>query len=143
MPHPARSTKSPFSVSLYATPARGAMFENVVDHASVPTGARARFAGLLAFSHDANVVVPRPVGAGLSSHRKPYVRVSRGVIFQLSWPYRENACVNSLEDFLVVADSVPSAVVRRFCTLAELNRNDSVDGAASRNMVRSSEPNRS
>src|SRR5579872_1067461 len=77
MPAPTRTTKSPFSVRLYAMPTRGAKSPYVVLQIGDPEGARAMFAGVSTFSHAATVVPPKALGAGLSSQRRPYTSVSR------------------------------------------------------------------
>ena len=65
-------------------PRRGAKFPYVVCHNEVPAGANVIAEGLLTFNQDAKVVEPRPSGAGLSSHRTPYVSTSLREAFQLS-----------------------------------------------------------
>src|SRR6202041_111803 len=88
MPQPARSTRLPFGVTLYATPTRGAKFVYVVLHKKLPGAARAICAGFVTFSQAERDVPFRPDGAGFSSQRRPYTSVSRELICQVSWPNR-------------------------------------------------------
>src|ERR1700723_3810910 len=119
MPHPARNTRSPLCVRLYAAPIRGATFPKVVAHKVVPAVARAIFAGSPTSSQAASVVLPRADGAGFISQRRPYVRVSLGVIFQVSCPYSEKDCVRMLAGNSRAAYMLPTPVGMKFCTLGE------------------------